>query len=176
MKLLLLLVLLAVLWTVWRGVNTAVMPLAGSRAPDFRLPDQDGKFHQLSAYAGKWRIVYFYPRDDTPGCTKEACAFRDGLEKLQAAGAVVLGISVDGVARHKRFAEKYHLNFPLLADPHGAVSRQYGVLMDWVILRMAKRVTFLIGPDGTISHVYRQVDPDRHDEAILKTIESLKSG
>jgi peroxiredoxin Q/BCP len=130
----------------------------------------------LSDHTGKWRIVYFYPKDDTPGCTKEACTFRDGLVKLQAAGAMVMGVSVDDAESHKRFAEKYQLNFPLLSDTDGAVSRKYGVLMDWKFMRMAKRVTFLVGPDGKISHVYPQVDPDRHADEILKTIESFKSG
>jgi peroxiredoxin Q/BCP len=176
MKLLLLFVLLFIAWAVWRGMNTGTLPQAGSPAPDFRLPDQAGNFHQLSGYAGKWRIVYFYPKDDTPVCMKEACSFRDGQAKLQAAGAVVMGISVDDAESHKHFAEKHRLNFPLLADADGAVSKSYGVLMDWKILRMAKRVTFLVGPDGKISHVYPQVDPDRHAEDILEAIESFKSG
>lgn len=171
MKLVLLLILLAVAWAVWRGMNTGALPQPGSAAPDFHLPDQAGNFHQLSDHAGKWRIVYFYPKDDTPGCTKEACTFRDGLAKLQAAGAVVMGISVDDTDSHKRFAEKHRLNFPLLADADGAVSRKYGVLMDWQVFRMAKRVTFLIGPDGKISHVYPQVDPDRHADEILDRLQ-----
>lgn len=175
MKFLLLLVLLAVAWAIWRGWNSGSLPQPGSQAPEFRLPDQSGNFHQLSDYTGKWRIVYFYPKDDTPGCTKEACSFRDGQAKLQAAGAVVLGISVDSAESHRRFAEKHKLNFPLLADEDGKVSRQYGVLMDWHVLRMTRRVTFLIDPDGNINHVYHQVDPDRHAGEILEKIESLKS-
>lgn len=175
MKLLLLLILLTLAWAVWRGMHTGPMPGTGSAAPDFRLPDQAGNFHRLSDHAGKWRVVYFYPKDDTPGCTKEACSFRDGLTKLQAAGAVVMGISVDDAASHKHFAEKHQLNFPLLADADGAVSRKYGVLMDWKILRMAKRVTFLVGPDGKISHVYPRVDPDRHADEILDWLQAPHS-
>jgi thioredoxin-dependent peroxiredoxin len=167
MKLALFLILLVAVWAIWRGWNTGTVPQPGSQAPDFRLQDQSGRFHQLSDYAGRWRIVYFYPRDDTPGCTKEACEFRDGLARLEAAGAMVMGISVDTPASHQQFADKHRLNFPLLADVDGAVSRQYGVLMDWKVLRMAKRVTFLIDPQGNIDHVYPQVDPDRHAAEIL---------
>ena len=175
MKLILLLVLLVVAWAVWRGWHTGPLPQPGSPAPDFRLPDQSGNVHQLSDYAGKWRIVYFYPKDDTPGCTKEACSFRDGLARLQAADAVVLGISVDNSERHRRFEEKHNLNFPLLADVDGTVSRQYGVLMDWKVFKMAKRVTFLIGPDGKISHVHPQVDPENHAAETLESINSINS-
>lgn len=172
MKLILLCLLLLVAWALWRGWNTGPLPQPGSRAPDFRLPDQAGNFHQLSDHAGRWRIVYFYPKDDTPGCTKEACEFRDGLARLEAAGAMVMGISVDTPASHQQFAEKHRLNFPLLADVNGAVSRQYGVLMDWKVLRMAKRVTFLIDPQGNIDRVYPRVDPDRHAAEILDTLQT----
>ncbi len=172
MKFVLILLLLIIAWAVWRAMNTGTLPQPGSPAPDFRLSDQAGNFHQLSDHAGKWRIVYFYPKDDTPGCTKEACTFRDGLAKLQAADAVVMGISVDDAGSHRRFAERYRLNFPLLADADGAVSRKYGVLMNWQVFRMAKRVTFLIGPDGKISHVYPQVDPDRHAGEILDRLQT----
>ena len=175
MKFLLLLVLLAVAWAIWRGWNSGPLLQPGSEAPDFRLPDQSGNFHRLSDYTGKWRIVYFYPKDDTPGCTKEACAFRDGLARLQAADAVVLGISVDSAESHRRFAEKHKLNFPLLADTDGTVSRQYGALMDWQVFKMAKRVSFLIGPDGKIRHVYPQVDPENHAAEILERIKSFNS-
>lgn len=175
MKLVLLFALLVIGWAIWRGWHTGPLPQPGSQAADFRLPDQSGNVHQLSDSTGKWRIVYFYPKDDTPGCTKEACSFRDGLARLQAADAVVLGISVDNAESHRRFAEKHKLNFPLLADVDGAVSRQYGVLMDWKVFRMAKRVTFLIGPDGTLRHVYPRVDPERHAKEILETIKALNS-
>ncbi len=175
MKFVLILLLLIIAWAVWRAMNTGALPQPGSPAPDFRLPDQAGNFHQLSDHTGKWRIVYFYPKDDTPGCTKEACAFRDGLVQLQAAGVVVMGISVDNTDSHKRFAEKHRLNFPLLADADGTVSKRYGVLMDWKILHMAKRVTFLIGPDGLVRHVYPRVDPDRHVAEILAALGQYRS-
>jgi peroxiredoxin Q/BCP len=89
----------------------------GTLAPDFALPDQEGRTHRLSDYRGRWVVLYFYPKDDTPGCTKEACGFRDQMGSLKALDAVVLGVSADDVESHKRFAEKYGLNFPLLADP-----------------------------------------------------------
>lgn len=167
MKLALLFILLLVAWVGWRAWHTGVPPAAGEDAPDFRLPDQNGKLHSLSGYAGRWLVLYFYPRDDTLDCTREACAFRDGLAKLEAAGASVAGVSVDTQDSHRRFAEKYRLSFDLLADADGNVARQYGALMDWKILRMAKRVTFLIGPAGKVQRVYRRVDPDRHAGEIL---------
>lgn len=175
MQVVLLFALLIIGWALWRGWHTGTLPQPGSHAPDFRLPDQSGNVHQLSDSTGKWRIVYFYPKNDSPYCTKEACAFRDGLTSLQACGAVVFGVSVDNAESHRRFAEKHKLNFSLLADVDGAVSRQYGVLMDWKVFKMARRVTFLIGPDGTIHHVYPRVDPERHAKEILQTIKPLNS-
>lgn len=112
-------------------------------------------------------MLYFYPRDDTPGCTREACAFRDGLAKLKAAGAEVLGVSADTRQSHVRFAEKHQLNFPLLADSDGTVARRYGCLMDWKLFRMPRRTTFLIDPAGRIHQVFQRLDPNRHPEEIL---------
>jgi peroxiredoxin Q/BCP len=172
MKLILLLVAVLIAWAVWRAWNAGPLLGAGTPAPDFGLADQDGKLRHLSDHVGQWRVVYFYPRDDTPGCTKEACTFRDGLVRLQAAGAVVLGVSVDDVDSHRRFARKHGLNFPLLADVDGAVARRYGVLMDWTFLRMAKRVTFLVDPHGMIDQVYPKVDPERHAAEILARLEA----
>jgi peroxiredoxin Q/BCP len=167
MKLALLLILLVIAWVGWRAWHTGAVPTAGENAPDFRLPDQHGKMHTLSDYAGRWLVLYFYPKDDTPGCTREACAFRDGLARLEAAGAIVVGISVDTQDSHRRFAEKHRLPFDLLADSDGNVARHYGALMDWQVFRMAKRTTFLISPTGKVQRVYAQVDPDRHAGEIL---------
>lgn len=167
MKIALLLILLLLAWAGWRAWHTGALPATGESAPDFSLPDQHGKLHRLSDYAGRWLVLYFYPRDDTPGCTREACAFRDGLTKLEAAGAAVVGISVDSQDSHRRFAEKYRLPFALLADTDGNVARNYGALMDWKIFRMSKRITFLVSPDGKVRQVYQQVDPDRHADEIL---------
>ncbi len=136
-------------------------------APDFKLPDQHGKLHSLSDYAGRWLVLYFYPKDDTPGCTREACSFRDDLARLQTAGAEVVGISVDSQESHQQFANKYALTFTLLADMDGNTARHYGALMDWKIFQLATRTTFLIDPVGKIYHVYKHVDPSKHADEIL---------
>lgn len=170
MKLALLLALALIAWIGWRAWYTGALPARGSKAPDFSLPDQNGKLQTPASYSGRWLVLYFYPKDDTPGCTEEACAFRDGLQKLHAAGAAVVGISVDSQASHLRFAEKYQLPFPLLADVDGTVARRYGVLMDWVVLRTAKRTTFLIDPNGIIHKVYPSVDPSQHTNQVLSDI------
>ena len=170
MKFALLSISLLLAWGIWRAWQSGPLPEVGAGAPDFSLHDQHGKPHSLSSYAGRWLVLYFYPKDDTPGCTREACAFRDGLAKLQAAGAAVVGVSVDTQASHGKFAAKYHLNFPLLADTDGSVSRHYGTLMDWKISRLAKRTTFLITPAGQLHHVYEHVDPTRHADEILSDL------
>jgi peroxiredoxin Q/BCP len=167
MKIALLLILPLLAWIGWRAWHTGPLPESGTHAPDFRLPDQYGKQHGLSDYAGRWLVLFFYPKDDTPGCTREACAFRDGLAKLQAAGAVVVGVSVDTQASHRKFADKYQLPFTLLADTDGAVARRYGALMDWQVVRMARRMTFLITPAGRLHRIYQHVDPTRHAGEIL---------
>ena len=103
------------------------MPTKGDNAPDFSLADQNGAVHTLKQYAGKWVVLYFYPKDDTPGCTKEACSFRDNLGAVTKKGAVILGVSGDSTASHRKFADKYDLPFPLLSDPDKAVINAYGV-------------------------------------------------
>lgn len=170
MKTALLLVLLLLAWLVWRAWHTGPMPAAGATAPDFDLPDQHGNVHRLSDYAGRWLVLFFYPRDDTPGCTREACAFRDGLARLKDAGAAVVGVSMDTQASHLRFAEKYHLEFPLLADAEGSVARRYGTLMDWKLFRMSRRNTFLIDPQGKVHRAFIRVDPTRHADEILAAL------
>src|SRR5690606_35903908 len=128
------------------------------QAHDFILPDQDGKKHSLSDYRGQWVVLYFYPKDDTPGCTKEACGFRDSLVELQRLNVAILGVSKDSVASHKKFARKYQLNFPLLSDETGEVIERYGA---WGTKKMfgkeyqgILRKTFLINPEGEIVNVY----------------------
>lgn len=167
MKSALLFILLLPAWLIWRTLRTSSVPTAGSGAPDFELPDQHGNVHRLADYAGRWLVLYFYPRNDTPGCTREACAFRDGLARLQAAGAAVVGVSVDTQSSHFKFDEKYHLGFPLLADTKGSAARHYGTLLDWQIFRVAKRSTFLINPQGRIHGVFTHIDPARHADEIL---------
>jgi len=143
----------------------------GAAAPAFRGQDQNGAWHSLEDYRGKKiLILYFYPKDDTPGCTKEACSLRDGMDPLREAGAAVLGVSADDVASHKAFAEKYHLSFPLLADPDRKIIDAYGVRMP--VVGVAKRVTFLIGKDGRILDVVKDVDTAGHDRQVLQRLKA----
>lgn len=148
-------------------------PAPGSLAPVFSLPDQDGKLRRLEEWRGKWVVLYFYPKDDTPGCTTEACAFRDDLHKLTALGAQVVGISVDDSVSHKAFAEKYHLPFPLLADKDGVVAGRYGALSNLWLVKFAKRHTFLIDPRGNIARRYLSVEASRHSAEIIDDLKIL---
>ncbi|QDX80434.1 peroxiredoxin [Denitratisoma sp. DHT3] len=153
----------------WAGEPPAV----DTPAPAFALPDQAGKTRALEEWRGTWVVLYFYPKDDTPGCTTEACAFRDDLHKLAALGAQVVGISVDDSASHKAFAEKYHLPFPLLADKDGAVAGRYGALYDLWLMKFAKRYTFLIDPQGNIARRYLSVKVSRHSAEIIRDLQTL---
>ena len=155
-------------------VAVAAVPVVGSMAPDFALPDQHGKQRSLSEWRGKWVVLYFYPKDDTPGCTEEACTFRDDLEQLSALDAQVVGISIDTSASHKVFAEKYHLPFPLLADAKGEAAANYGALSDWLVIKLAKRYTFLINPQGKIAKAYLSVDTSRHSAEILNDLKQFR--
>jgi peroxiredoxin Q/BCP len=158
-----------------RMAQAAEVPKAGQSAPAFSLPDQAGKLHKLSDYSGKWLVLYFYPKDDTPGCTQEACAFRDDLHILTSLGAEVVGVSVDDSSSHAEFAKKYHLPFPLLADKSSEVAAQYGVLLNFGLFKMAKRYTFLIDPQGKISKVYDKVETSRHSAEIIADLKLLSS-
>ena len=149
------------------------LPKVGAAAPDFDLPDQNGERHTLKEYAGKWLVLYFYPKDDTPGCTQEACAFRDDLHKLAALGAQVVGISVDDSASHAEFARKYHLLFPLLADQSAEVAARYGALMNLGFFKVARRYTFLIDPQGKIAKVYQKVETSKHSTEIIEDLKKL---
>lgn len=152
----------------------ADVPQAGAMAPEFALPDQDGKLRQLKDYRGQWVVLYFYPKDDTPGCTQQACKFRDDLHGLTALGAQVLGVSVDDTLSHKKFADKYNLPFPLLADEKATVARSYGAVTDVLVVKFAKRYTFLINPQGKIAKTYLQVDTSRHSQEIIDDLKKLK--
>lgn len=136
------------------------------KAKDFNLPDQDNTFHTLKEYLGKWIVLYFYPKDDTPGCTTEACTFRDSLAELQKLGVVILGVSKDSVTSHKKFAEKYHLNFPILSDESKETIHAYDA---WGGLG-TRRKTYLIAPSGEIKKVYNNVNPTIHAGEILRDI------
>jgi peroxiredoxin Q/BCP len=142
------------------------VPLVGELAPDFTLPDERGEAVHLRDFLGKQVVLYFYPKDDTPGCTVEACGFRDAWQEMQAEGTLVLGISRDSVKSHQKFATKYGLPFTLLADVDGNVSRLYGV---WVQKQRygrsymsVARTTFYIRPDGRVGHVWTNVKPEGH--------------
>ena len=148
-------------------------PKVGQAAPDFNLPDQDGKLHKLKDYTGSWLVLYFYPKDDTPGCTQEACAFRDDLVQLTALGAKVVGVSLDDSSSHAAFARKYHLPFPLLAGKDSNVAARYGVLLNLGIYKVAKRYTFLVNPQGMISKVYDSVETSRHSREIIDDLKLL---
>lgn len=152
------------------------IPQAGSIAPDFTLPDQDGIERSLSAYRGQTVLLYFYPKDDTPGCTKEACAIRDSFPAFDSSKAAVLGISPDSVKSHKKFAEKYGLPFTLLADEGHRVADEYGVWGKKKFMGReyegVLRTSFLIGPDGKILKVYESVKPEQHAAEVLADLEA----
>lgn len=147
----------------------------GDFAPSFSLNDAQGKTHYLSDYAGAYLVLYFYPKDDTPGCTKEACQFRDDLFKLEKLGAKVVGVSVDNSASHAEFAKKYHLPFPLLADTNGTVAGSYNALHNFYLFKIAKRYTFLIAPDGKVKKIYKSVNTSNHSQQIIDDLTALKA-
>jgi len=158
------------------GLALADAPAVGQPAPGFKLQDQDGKWHSLSDYKGKWVAIYFYPKDDTPGCTTQACSFRDNIFAYNKEGAVILGVSVDDVASHKKFAEKHGLPFALLADADKSVAKSYGVLKTYMgVMEMARRDTFLVDPQGRIAKHYESVDPEGHSAVVLEDIKALKA-
>jgi peroxiredoxin Q/BCP len=146
----------------------------GDKAPDFNLPDANAEMINLASFKGHWLVLYFYPKDDTPGCTKEACSFRDDLHALEKLGAKVVGVSVDDSGSHTEFAKKYHLPFPLLSDKNGAVAAKYGALTNLGIIKMAKRYTFLINPDGVLKKSYLSVDTSRHSQQIIDDLTAIQ--
>ena len=145
----------------------------GKAAPAFTLTDASGRKVSLKDFHGKDVIVYFYPRDDTPGCTKEACSLRDGFADIQQAGAVILGASVDGLETQQKFKAEHRLPFDLLADRDGAVAKAYGVLGLGGF--MAKRVTFLISPEGKLARVIEAVDTGDHDGQVAAALRELQA-
>jgi peroxiredoxin Q/BCP len=139
----------------------------GAAAPEFELPDQDGQLHSLEDYRDQWVVLYFYPKDETPGCTTEACEFRDNIFAFKDLNAQILGVSLDDVESHKAFAANHGLPFPLLADVEGEAASAYGVKTRMAGMEIAKRQTFLIGPDGTIAKHYVKVNPAEHSKEVL---------
>jgi peroxiredoxin Q/BCP len=166
----LLVVASAVLWMLRPGGRLA----EGSAAPDFSLLDQNGQTHRLGDYAGRWLVLYFYPKDDTPGCTREACRFRDDIGILGDLDAAVVGVSVDDVRSHAEFARKYQLPFPLLSDPDGKTAAAYDSLLNLGVARLARRHTFIVGPDGRIAARFDKVNPATHAEDVARTLEALQ--
>jgi thioredoxin-dependent peroxiredoxin len=146
-------------------------------APDFSLPDQEGKIHQLSDFKGKWVLLYFYPKDDTPGCTAEGCAFRDNLPDFNKLNVTVLGVSADTVKSHKKFAEKYGLSFFLLSDETKKTIKDYDVWGSKNFLgKMFEgilRTSFLINPEGIIVKIYENVKPKEHAQQVLADLNQL---
>lgn len=149
----------------------------GKKAPAFNLPDQAGEKHRLSDYLGQWVVLYFYPRDNTPGCTKEACGFRDSYADLQNAGAVVFGVSTDDVKSHGKFAAKFDLPFPLLADEDAKVCEKYGVWQEKNMYGRKSmgivRTTYLIDPKGKIARRFDKVKVDRHIAEVNEALAEL---
>jgi len=145
----------------------------GDMAPDFRLQDQNGQWHTLAQPRGQWIALYFYPKDQTPGCTTEACQFRDNIFAFEEIGAVILGVSLDDVKSHEEFAKKYSLPFSILADTDGAVARRYDVLNSAGTMKLARRESFLIDPDGRIVKHYTKVDAAKHSAEVLADLKAL---
>jgi peroxiredoxin Q/BCP len=150
----------------------------GRKAPAFKLVDQDNTEHSLKAVAGKWVLIYFYPKDDTPGCTKEACAIADVYNDFKRLKVTVFGVSKDTPKSHKKFAEKYNLPFTLLSDPTMEMMDKYGAFVEkkmyGKVVRGTNRISYLISPDGKIAKVYPEVDPANHALELIKDIKVLQ--
>lgn len=174
-------VAIAVVFVVFVGMRafaasdvSGQIPQVGQAAPAFTLPSQEGTNVSLGQYHGKWVVVYFYPKDQTSGCTIEAKGFQRDMGKFETANAVVLGISVDSVKSHQAFCAKDGLHFKLLADPNKEVVARYGSLGNYMGIKMAKRNTFLVNPEGKIVKEWIGVDPNHHSTEVLAAIEEMK--
>ena len=150
------------------------------KAPDFTSVDQDGKKLALKDYKGKWVVLYFYPRADTPGCTIEACSFRDSFKRVENIGAVVLGVSPDTAQAQKKFVDKFDLPFTLVADADKTICNLYGVIQEKNMygkkVMGVARTTFIIGPDGRIKHIFQKVKPEGHAEEVLNWLKEAQKG
>jgi len=147
----------------------------GTPAPEFEMADQTGQLHSLEDYRDQWVVLYFYPKDETPGCTREACGFRDNIFAFRDLNAQILGVSLDDVDSHREFAENHSLPFPLLADADGSTSDAYGVKTRMFGMTVAKRQTFIIGPDGTIAKHYEKVKPAEHSTQVIEDLKTLSA-
>lgn len=146
----------------------------GQDAPKFELFNQDNQRISLVELRDQWVVLYFYPKNETPGCVQEACSFRDNMNRLIAQDAKVLGVSLDSVASHQDFAKNHSLPFDLLSDEQGDVARSYGALFDLKIFKFAKRHSFIIDPEGKLVKIYREVDPDTHVAEVLRDLKKLR--
>ena len=146
----------------------------GGTAPDFQLADQYNKIHKLSDFRGKWVVLYFYPKDDTPGCTTEACHFRDDVFRIRKLNAEVLGVSVDNQESHAKFSGKHGLPFPLLSDVDGRVAKNYNSLWSLGPIKVARRHSFIIDTEGKIAKIYSEVNPDKHSNEVIQDLEKLQ--
>ena len=172
----LLIALIAALALVWsRTTQASSLPQVGQVAPDFNLMDQNSKLQTLAAYRGKWLVLYFYPKDETPACTEQACMFRDDIFKLRKLGAEVVGVSIDDATKHAEFAKKHSLPFPLLADKDGVVAARYDSVTNLLLFKLAKRNTFIIDPHGKIAKVYPGANAGRNSEQVLADLPSLQA-
>ena len=155
--------------------NSSQKQWVGQTAPQFKLQDQHGKWHELKQYKGRWIVLYFYPKDDSPGCTEEARQFKTLYPQFLAQQAVVFGVSLDDVASHQKFSEKLGLSFPILADHKHELSNKLGVVRNLGIAKMAKRETFLIDPKGNIVFHYTSVNTQTHAAQVLADIKKISA-
>lgn len=171
---LLLVVVAALVVLVPKLLSRSATPSEGAGAPDFTLPSQEGTSVSLKDYRGKWVVLYFYPKDQTPGCSREAHNFQLDQSKYAERNAVILGVSVDSIDSHKKFCAKEGLNFKLLADTDHRVSESYGSLTNLGVVKFAARHTFLIDPEGKIAKVYTSVNPASHSGEVLAELDQLE--
>ncbi len=167
-------IFLGVLFFVPVSKTLAASIKIGQQAPDFTLLDQNNKAQSLSKMRGHWLVLYFYPKDETPGCTAEACSFRDNIVAIKSKNTAVWGVSVDNKQSHAEFAKHHNLPFTLLADPGGKVAKRYGSLRNLLIFKIAKRHSFIIDPQGNIAKIYRNVNPKAHVAEIINDLQGLQ--
>ena len=155
--------------------DTAQKEWVGQSSPDFKLQDQSGKWHTLNQYKGKWIVLYFYPKDDTAGCTQEANQFKSLYPQFLKSNAVVLGVSLDDVSSHQKFSQKLGLPFPILADEKGELAGKFGIVRNFGITKIAKRESFLINPQGAIMYHYSSVNTQTHADQVLKDLKMAQN-
>ena len=155
--------------------NTAQKEWVGQSSPDFKLQDQSGKWHTLNQYKGKWIVLYFYPKDDTAGCTQEANQFKSLYPQFLKSNAVVLGVSLDDVSSHQKFSQKLGLPFPILADEKGELAGKFGIVRNFGITKIAKRESFLINLQGAIMYHYSSVNTQMHADQVLKDLKMAQN-